>query len=716
MKLRNMGILLGAVTLPYVLANIARAQDPPPQVTVLAPNGGEVLPANAETLIEYIATDNIAVVRVELFSSIDGGQTWRPIAQPQFNTGTHRWMVPNRRSTTALIRVVAFDSAGQPGEDISDADFTVDSPPAGLVPTTLRDFDLPGSQAFEAGLLRDPAACAGCHADYDPAVEPYFNWSGSMMALASRDPLFEAAMTIANQDAGESGDLCLRCHTPTGWTDGRSVPTDGSRLFETDKVGVSCDFCHRLVDPIYDPENPLEDEDILANLMHAPDSFGNGQYVLDPNGIRRGPFRDGDLGHYILYSPFHREAALCGTCHDVSNPVLESDGQGNYVPNALNEPPANVSPNVLMPIERTYSEWFGSDYHTPGGVYAPQFGGNLDFVASCQDCHMRDVTGQGCSFPNAPIREDLPLHDMTGGNTWMPGVIANLFPGQVSRPAVDASMLRARYMLQNAAEMDAVQQGPRLMVTVTNNTGHKLPTGYPEGRRIWINIKFFDQQMTLLDETGRYDPLSGVLTHDPQIKIYEIELGLDQTMADLTALPIGPSFHFVLNNKVFKDNRIPPRGFTNAAYAEFGGGPVAAVYADGQYWDDTLYSIPPGATRAEVTLYYQTTSKEYVEFLRDENSTNSSGQVMYDAWIDNDKAPPEEMATAVVVLDAPLLGDVNCDGTVNALDIEPFLVALFDPAGYPLQYPDCDINLADINGDGSVNALDIEGFLNLLFP
>ena len=119
---------------------------------------------------------------------------------------------------------------------------------------------------------------------------------------------------------------------------------------------------------------------------------------------------------------------------------------------------------------------------------------------------------------------------------------------------------------------------------------------------------------------------------------------------------------------------------------------------------------------AEVTLYYQTTSKEYVEFLRDENATNSSGQVMYDAWIDNDKAPPEEMATAVVVLDAPLLGDVNCDGTVNALDIEPFLVALFDPTGYPLQYPDCDINLADINGDGSVNALDIEGFLNLLFP
>ena len=60
-------------------------------------------------------------------------------------------------------------------------------------------------------------------------------------------------------------------------------------------------------------------------------------------------------------------------------------------------------------------------------------------------------------------------------------------------------------------------------------------------------------------------------------------------------------------------------------------------------------------------------------------------------------------------------GDLNCDGDVNALDIEGFIVALFDPAQYPVQYPDCDINLADINGDGRVDAGDIEGFILLLF-
>ena len=61
-------------------------------------------------------------------------------------------------------------------------------------------------------------------------------------------------------------------------------------------------------------------------------------------------------------------------------------------------------------------------------------------------------------------------------------------------------------------------------------------------------------------------------------------------------------------------------------------------------------------------------------------------------------------------------GDMNCDGTVNAFDIEPFLLALFDPDEYRLRYPNCNINRADINGDGAIDAFDIEPFVGLLFP
>lgn len=60
-------------------------------------------------------------------------------------------------------------------------------------------------------------------------------------------------------------------------------------------------------------------------------------------------------------------------------------------------------------------------------------------------------------------------------------------------------------------------------------------------------------------------------------------------------------------------------------------------------------------------------------------------------------------------------GDVNCDGAVNAFDIEPFLIALFQPDDDPISYPECDIALADLNCEQAVNAFDIEPFLEVLF-
>ncbi len=59
-------------------------------------------------------------------------------------------------------------------------------------------------------------------------------------------------------------------------------------------------------------------------------------------------------------------------------------------------------------------------------------------------------------------------------------------------------------------------------------------------------------------------------------------------------------------------------------------------------------------------------------------------------------------------------GDMNCDGSLNAFDIDPFVLALTDPAGYAAAYPDCDIARADINEDGVVNAFDIDPFVGLL--
>jgi hypothetical protein len=641
----------------------------PPSVTVLVPNGGETYVGNTGTTVQWVAGDASGIAAVDLHVSLDNGATYKPIALGLSNTGSYTWFPANRPTTEAILRVVAIDNAFNTGQDDSNAVFTIQTPPGGIAPTTLRDFDQPGSQPFEAGILNPPAACAVCHGNYDPDVEPFRNWQGSMMAQASLDPLFKANMAIANQDAPDSGDLCLRCHLSRGWLRGRSVPTDGSQMLSTDKFGVACDFCHRLVDPIPNPENPFEDQDILDALSFPGSVFGNGMAVIDPTGARRGPFLNADTGHPVLVSPFHRDAALCGTCHNVSNPAFEKDDNGNYMPNAFDAPATDFFAHTLLPVERTYSEWFHSQYNTLEGVYAPQFGGNQDYVATCQDCHMRDVTGQGCNFGTPPVRDDLPLHDMTGGSTWLPGLLSTLHPAEVNEAALQAGITRARYMLQNAADLAVVQEGPSLKVTVTNNCGHKLPTGYPEGRRIWINVKFYDDSNSLISESGAYDPNTGILSHDSEVKIYDVEPGIDPNLASILGLSSGPSFHFVLNNKVYKDNRIPPRGFTNAAYEDFGGAPVDYNYVDGQYWDDTYYSIPLAATSTEVILYYQSTSKEFVEFLRDENVTNNDGNDVYNLWNNNDKCPPEVMETAEIAL--TLQTDFN-GGGVDFVDFAIF--------------------------------------------
>ena len=61
-----------------------------------------------------------------------------------------------------------------------------------------------------------------------------------------------------------------------------------------------------------------------------------------------------------------------------------------------------------------------------------------------------------------------------------------------------------------------------------------------------------------------------------------------------------------------------------------------------------------------------------------------------------------------------VLGDLNCDGVCDAIDVEPFVLALVNPDAYELAYPDCDIMLADANRDGNVNLFDIDAFVALL--
>ncbi len=57
---------------------------------------------------------------------------------------------------------------------------------------------------------------------------------------------------------------------------------------------------------------------------------------------------------------------------------------------------------------------------------------------------------------------------------------------------------------------------------------------------------------------------------------------------------------------------------------------------------------------------------------------------------------------------------MNCDGRVDFGDVQPFVLALLDPAGYHNAFPGCDIMNGDVNGDGVVNFGDIDAFIALL--
>ena len=156
---------------------------------------------------------------------------------------------------------------------------------------------LPGTQPGQlVDAIVDPATCSACHTD-----PIYKAWRGSMMSQAGRDPLFWAALHAAEQDVPGAGDYCLRCHSPKGWFEGRSHPTDGSALQGADlSSGIACEVCHRAVAPVpstagVDPAAVQRDaaiRDILAQEGKLPpaDHVGSAMLILDPEDNRRGPF------------------------------------------------------------------------------------------------------------------------------------------------------------------------------------------------------------------------------------------------------------------------------------------------------------------------------------------------------------------------------------------------------------------------------------------
>ena len=217
---------------------------------------------------------------------------------------------------------------------------------------------------------------------------------------------------------------------------------------------------------------------------------------------------------------------------------------------------------------------------------------------------------------------------------------------------------------------------------------------------MWINIKWYNSANSVLREDGTYGAITanikGVQTQvntlldlkGTNTRIYEVHGAMTQkwaeqlldmgkpaslplsfdretgqvnfTLSDLAKLDSDEyheTLHFILNNTVVLDNRIPPYGMKFSEAKKRNALPVPSCQfgcpaSSGSYkYFDSLKMVPPkGAKTATITLYYQPTSWEYIQFLALANDGTSAtlakeGDNLLDAWLNTGMAEPYPMAT-----------------------------------------------------------------------
>ncbi len=152
-------------------------------------------------------------------------------------------------------------------------------------------------------------------------------------------------------------------------------------------------------------------------------------------------------------------------------------------------------------------------------------------------------------------------HDLVGANRFMLELLREEYGdnglAEVASIYFDLNIERMDEFLATAASLDV--QAPEsfdvgegfgdLQVTVTNNTGHKLPSGYSEGRVMWVEVtgRYGDD---VLFSSGAWTPEDGIQA-DAQLRTYE---GVAEDYSD------GTQFHLLRNNHWVEDTRIPPLG------------------------------------------------------------------------------------------------------------------------------------------------------------
>jgi hypothetical protein len=467
------------------------------------------------------------------------------------------------------------------------------------------------------------------------------NWSSTMMANSTRDPLWRAKVRseIARNPHLESviNDKCSKCHAPMANYEAKKDGTlatqtifggildAGHPKHNAAMDGVSCTVCHQ-----------IPDSSLLGTLKGMSGNYAinstktiYGQYGgANDAPITPQPMRN-RTGYTPTYSAHISQSKLCASCHNLKTPYVDEAGTV-----------LTTTPESEFPEQMPYSEWEHSDYANQ---------------ASCQSCHMSRTDGVKIASRPPSItakRDNFAMHDFIGANKLMLtilnnnktklGVLSDNFAETIGK--TDA-------MLKSAATVSLFDQPntPSALdftLKVNSTTGHKLPSAYPS-RRAFLHVVVRNSRGKIVFESGRlrpdgsivgvasdslpgkFEPHYDLITLPGQVQVYEAIMG--NNLGEVT-------YTLLRGARYLKDNRILPAGFDKKT-APRDIRVVGSALKDENFVggsDNVRYLIsglPDGKYSVRAELVYQTLAHGFAKDLFSDTVTPEvvDFKAMYDA-------------------------------------------------------------------------------------
>lgn len=486
---------------------------------------------------------------------------------------------------------------------------------------------------FETADFTGSGNCAMCHSGLIDGtgkdVSMDWQWRSTMMANAAKDPLWQAKISsevIRNPSlSAVIEDKCSRCHTPMARvqavTDGTPIAVLGDGflnsahyLHEAAMDGVSCSLCHQIDEAGLGTEQTFTGDYVIDTSTTSPYRWIYGTFA-DPF---QGPMRN-HVGFTPVQGTHVNESSYCATCHTLYTPIVDTAG------NVVGE----------FPEQTPYLEWEHSSFSDPAQTQ------------HCQNCHT--PAGPGATpISNRPhwlsARYPVGQHTMVGGNSFLVGILKmNATELGVTADAanLDATIaLTTEQLAGQTGQLSILNESVQndvltVELQVSNQAGHKLPTGVPL-RRVWLHVRVTDKGGQVIFESGapwsdgritgnnadnfadQFEPHYDVITTADQVQIYETIMRNTDNQITYTFLNAAG---------YLKDNRLLPQGFDKSS-AEPDIGVYGAAAEDQNFTGGSdLISYQIDISRAQLPvqfsarLLYQPVGRRFMEDLRTDNTT-----------------------------------------------------------------------------------------------